>query len=811
MQINEAYWGGADKRQPVSGVYGFEITTYDLKTALNTDFLPLNEELDTSIAPWSINPNSGIAGLYYPTFWRVGEENKATGNLERIHDADDVDVNGVPFYFALPEYSGNGGFTFNWTARNGYSQATIQDTTPNNLRDRVYPVTNFDYSRLAYYVQLVVADYKIDDVTNDSTFWANGTMTLDNYINNQVDRPILGLRFIPYYATYEDYPNDRTQIELLMNSLGKKQPLQSTTAELIGYDVDYIDDFMTINAANVNTSMPTIGTYGIYASYTIAGDGQWATNASDSLKFNYTIDRTNLPIAHCIRGWHVTTKWTGAASIYYRTELRPDGFESYDKLKDYILTEAAFLGTWFCTDATDIATTEPGSTENWYLGQIGQDGITTGQYERGANTANYENSTWGENPWENSPWQGRSDDPTPYDKSLTSSIIRTPIAESFGTKTYLMTETALKGFIDLITYTSYQSAQHPEDFADDQIEAFGTEDPISLIESIVVYPMDMRMPWGGQSEYSNVDENPLAVTSTNQISIGNTTVTLNGLDGQIYLLDPYTSNPAYAPKSLNYFQRYHSFLDYNPYCSAQLQVPFCGSSRIDPEIFVGHKIGVLYDVDILSGSCKAWVLRDGLAIDTLTGNIGARVSVSAQDFSGRINAEIQTNASLQAQKWKQQKNYATMAASTIGGLVAGTATAGPLGGAVAGGMAFLNGLNNVEATEKQMQNAEYALESTEMPFKQILTGSGFLSQWDEWAVRLNVFRPTFLNGYTKDDFGDYGHTVGFACLKYDTLSNYSGLTVCSSADLTGVAATDKEISMIKQALQTGVYLPTPTE
>ena len=161
------------------------------------------------------------------------------------------------------------------------------------------------------------------------------------------------------------------------------------------------------------------------------------------------------------------------------------------------------------------------------------------------------------------------------------------------------------------------------------------------------------MPWGGEGEFAALSNTPLSVTETNQILIGNTTVTLNNLSEQIYLLDPYVSNPAYAPKSLNYFQRYHSFLDYEPYCSAELYIPFCGSTKINPEIFVGHKIGVLYDVDILSGGCKVWVLRDGLAVDTLTGNIGARVSVSAQDFSSRINAEIQTNASLQAQKWRQ--------------------------------------------------------------------------------------------------------------------------------------------------------------
>lgn len=829
MQINTDYWGGADKRQPVSGVYDFEITTYDLKTALNTDFLPLNEELDTSISPWSINPNSGIAGLYYPTFWRVGEENKATGNLERIHDENDVDVNGVPFYFALPEYSGNGGFTFNWTARNGYSQATIQDTTPNNLRDRVYPVTNFDYSRLAYYVQLVVAGYKLEDVTSDSEFWSNGTMTLDNYINNQETRPILGLRFIPYYATYEAYPNDRTQIELLMNSIAKKQPLQSTTAELIGYDVDYIDDFMTINAANVNTSMPTIGTYGIYASYAIAGDGQWATNASDSLKFNYTIDRTNLMIAHCIPGWHVTTQWTGAASIYYRTELRPGDFESYDKLKDYILKEAAYLGAWFCTDATDIATTEPGSTNNWYLGEIGEDGITTGHYEQGADTANLDNSTWGDNPWEDSGWKGRSDDPNPYDKNLQSNVGFCVSDPSRGTADYLMTGQALDELIGVLTW--YKSAEAAGDVPEGTcVTLFGTTDPFECISSIIMFPLDLTYGnWGG-APGNGMTGTPMAANQG--VYVGNTELVCTtdeydpGVDPPQYLyiksyndilaIDWYNSVPLYHSKIINYFQRYHSFLDYEPYCSAELYIPFCGSVKIDPELFVGHSISVGYNVSPTEGSVRADIYRDALVVDTVTGNMGVQINFTSSDVVARNNAIQQQNATIQAQKANVAKSLAQFALGTAatlatGGAAGAATTALTAKRGIALGSAALGAAGTLEGAHRSIQAAEYQIKNAETPYKQLLSGAGFLSaQCFEPAIRLVIYRPTFLDGYTRDNFGDYGHDVGFACLKFDTLNHYSGLTVCSSADLTGVAATAKEIEIIKQALQTGVYLPAST-
>ena len=812
MRINEDFWGDSEDR---TSLYDgtFETTDYDLMTAMNNDRIPLNEPLDTSISPWSINADADVAQLWYPIFYRDGETTKILGSIYNIHNEDDITVNGVPIYFAVPHYSGNGGFAFNWFARNGYSQAVIQDTTANTLRDKIYPVTKFDYGRLAHLIRLRVADYKISDVTNESSFWASGVTTLDAYITNQIDRPILGIDFVPYYATYEDYPNNREQIQIIVNSIALKDPMPIQGEGLNGYDIDFIDDYMTLNKCNadtINYGTTTIGTYGSQAFYTLGADSVWATNAADSIQYNYGVDRNNLAILHTGGSrWSLEKFWTGAYTIYYRTELRPESFDSYDDLKDYILTQAAYLGTWFCTDATDIATTEPGSTSNWYLGEIGENGITTGRYEQGANTANLNNSTWVD-PWEESGWSGRSEDPTNYDTSLTSDIQRPHTMESFGTKTYLMTDFALKAFLDLVTYDAYVEARQASDMEDYELgmtDKYGTTNPLELLDSVTVYPMDMRYQWGGESQWSRVLSSPLTTVSTKQILIGNTTVTMQNLDGQIHLLDVYSSTPSYAPKQLNYFQKYHCFLDYAPYCSAELYVPFCGSVSIDPELFAGHKVGVIYDVDILSGSCKAFIMRDNLVVDTVTGNIGARVAINAQDFGQKINAEIQTNATIQAQKWKQAKNYATMATTTIGGLVAGTAMGGPVGGAVTGGAAFLNALNNVVSTEKQMQNAEYALESTEIPFKQLLTGSGFLSQWDEFATRLMIYRPTFLDRYGMSDFGNYGHTVGFGCLKFDTLSNYSGLTVCSSADLTGCSATDKEISMIKQALQTGVYLP----
>lgn len=828
MQINEEYWGGADKRQTINGI---EYTTYDLMTALNNGDIPFNEPLDTSISPWSINGAADAVGLAYPMGWRIGEENKAKIGAEFLNDDVDSKVNGVPFYFAVPNYSGNGGFNFNWFARNGYSQATIQDTTENTFRDKIYPVTNFDYSRFAYYLQLVVADYPIDEVTNANSFWSTSLTDMNTYFGPNYDsfwknKPILGIRMVPYYAANEDYPNNRTAVELIMNSIGLKKPMLEQGPGLNGYDVDYIDDFMTLNKGNVNTSAASIGTYGMYAYYVIAGDGNWATNAGDALQYNYYVSNYNLQITHVGDGniWEIVPFWTGTATIYYRTELRSSKFADENAFKDYILKQAAYYGTWFCLDAINIQNTAPGSTDNWYIGEIGSDGITTGNYEKGSDTSRIDNSTW-KDPWEDSGWKGRSEDPNKYDKDLETKLSTQIMIDDPGTVDYIMTVPAFKALVDKIN-EKYQEIVTDAIFSPEQKEialyaAFGTTDnPLTLIKVANRFPFDL-----GTGLHSS---------PTDTVRIGNYEVTLTDESAHIGIVEWNSIVPDYPngflygfrtkPSSgiqngINYYQNYKSFLDYEPYCSATLMVPWCGSIKIDPELFVGHQIRCEYVYDVYSGACTASIFRDKLVVDKITGSIGAPFNITSLDFTATLDSQAQARAYQRAEHENIGKILSDVAIGgvTVAATVATAGTAAPItAGALASGMAGKVALGAGIKTAHDIHSAQvaadnYHVKPAGVSFKQLGSDEGMLGLWRyEKKLRLNITRPTFLNGYTRDNFGDYGHTVGFACLKYETLNNFSGLTVCGSVDLNGVAATSQEIEMIRKALQTGVYLPAPT-
>ena len=87
-----------------------------------------------------------------------------------------------------------------------------------------------------------------------------------------------------------------------------------------------------------------------------------------------------------------------------------------------------------------------------------------------------------------------------------------------------------------------------------------------------------------------------------------------------------------------------SFLDYSPYVSAALELPFCGIVPIDINKIMGGTIGVRYIIDILTGNCLAEVyFKDRAQPDkTLwqlysrySGNCAYHIPITADENGGK--------------------------------------------------------------------------------------------------------------------------------------------------------------------------------
>lgn len=105
-----------------------------------------------------------------------------------------------------------------------------------------------------------------------------------------------------------------------------------------------------------------------------------------------------------------------------------------------------------------------------------------------------------------------------------------------------------------------------------------------------------------------------------------------------------------------------SFLDYAPYTSIQLFLPFIGTVDLDTDEVMGKTLHVVYRFDIVSGACTAVVEVDGNVFYQYSGQAAIACPVTSANFSEYISAAI------------------GVVGTTVGGLIGGAVGAGIGGG-----------------------------------------------------------------------------------------------------------------------------------
>lgn len=341
--------------------------------------------------------------------------------------------------------------------------------------------------------------------------------------------------------------------------------------------------------------------------------------------------------------------------------------------------------------------------------------------------------------------------------------------------------------------------------------ALGLNSPMDVIKSVIFFPFNVT-PYvnydNGQPYYwgvYNLSEDKEIGPPVEGDEWWTPPVEIAGLgnNGYYFIGDSTSGGGFIDGGSCYYFPEYNNFLDFEPYCSAEIIVPFCGSVRIDPKFFMGHTIRVKYLVDWLTGACTALICRDELAVKQIQGQIGFQIPVYGTDWGRYYNSIYEGSTNLKSAELGRLTDTVSLVGSVGGAMGSSTggassAFAGLGAGAKVAGTAISDSL--------AVNDANYRLHSTTMPYGQIGTSTPLCAAKNEMKCRLNIYRPVFLSGYGKDNYGKYGHTTGFACLENKALSTYSGYTVASSVDLKGINATENEKKKIKALLSGGVYL-----
>ncbi|MEE1054173.1 MAG: hypothetical protein U0L33_07565 [Acutalibacteraceae bacterium] len=497
--------------------------------------------------------------------------------------------------------------------------------------------------------------------------------------------------------------------------------------------------------------------------------------------YDYWSNRGNVKTTVCI--WGAPT--TDYNANYYQYVKGKNGTFNTDNGKltyykeygegEWILRCVASLGLFFAVKRTTAYTGALDDTD-MYCGVIDDNGLCHGDYTRGTDNRNQPQYSWANT-------NDSTYDPTaPIDPNTYSNTTAFNFIGGLSTmlKRYVLDArgvASLGGDLFKIGDDIVTGAGNYVDYDNIILNNFLTNNPIDAIVSLKKYPV-RDIPHTG-------NRHPL--------KLGKVQIATTGFDM------PYSSF-MYLFKPIKVFPRFgNSFLDYAPYTTLELYIPFCGTVQLDPNDVMGHTLDVQLLIDYTTGNSDAFISVDNLVIKTASGQIAIDIPVTGTE-SATVNANL-SNGIINGKMAKaNSETYAISAKFTPEG--------------------WLNNIKNPigaasEYFNRQMQQAgaDYALQHTPTPLRSISSSTPVGGWAIDFNCRLIITYPTgnVINNTTPPDFNNdelakYGHINGFATLDNATMDKYSGLVVADTINLDGIAATENEKDLIRAACKEGCYI-----
>lgn len=354
-----------------------------------------------------------------------------------------------------------------------------------------------------------------------------------------------------------------------------------------------------------------------------------------------------------------------------------------------------------------------------------------------------------------------------------------------GLKTYILNETALNGFHDFMFADAFNSTW------DSIRKVFGKPQDCIVGFNALYIP-----------DITNAPKN---------IAIGN-------LDTGVSAGIPTSQWVQIDCGTVHVDEAWGSFLDYPPFTSASLYLPFCGTIELPVNEIMNADVSITYNIDITTGSCVASVYShkegDGqykpsidATIARTQGNIGMQIPWSAADASRQWSAIGQIAAVAVATA--VSSGTLAVAATSAGSAGVATATTSAVGaaeGATAGGIAAKAGQ---AAASSFIRNAGVAGATVlnnvgYIPYATVTRGG---TAQNVFGV-LQYFTPYLLITRPIQSYPDnYRHYHGLPCNITTRLSELDGYTQVAAIeldDLEGITPT--EIAMLHETLTTGFYI-----
>lgn len=219
--------------------------------------------------------------------------------------------------------------------------------------------------------------------------------------------------------------------------------------------------------------------------------------------------------------------------------------------------------------------------------------------------------------------------------------------------------------------------------------------------------------------------------------------------------------------------RSYDFLDYEPYTNLSIYLPFIGIKKLDTSICMGRTLKVVYNIDVITGTCRAMIYINGYVMYSFNGNCGVDIPISSMN---RAQVEMGFLSSL------------------VG--VAGGAGVATVGMAMNNPYAVINGTANSIQSGLNMASSQYNT-----------TTNGTSSPNIDFNINRKCYiiydRPVLYNDLLTDTFY---HTNGRVSHKTRKLFQLRGYTEISPNTDLQIKCTTDELEELRNILSSGFII-----
>lgn len=433
----------------------------------------------------------------------------------------------------------------------------------------------------------------------------------------------------------------------------------------------------------------------------------------------------------------------GYADLWDKTYFATgsDVYTGYVPVFDYSIENIhklySRMGTYY-TFSENLAKQGNLNQNGIYCGIISDDGKITGKYSEGAENAKQIQTTW-DTPtdWQDNPCNGISNtDPNNYTDKIDLNKPTLSNVNVFN-RSFAVNANTVKKLADFLWNADETKFQEIVKGL-----ALMGENPMNGIIDLRLFPFNVALK--------------NSATGAENIVIGRTDTGVSG----IKLTEKV--NSLIDLGECVFFTKFKNFLDYEPYTTAQLYIPYIGVVPVSTAEFMGHKISVKMIVDYTTGAGTAIVFKDDIPFIYRNGVVGVSIPMTGNDSASYAS---------------------TVIGNVIGGAVGGVSSiaSGNVGGVISSAEKLYSGF----ATGTNYQEAS--------------ASSPSVATWQPQHCYFIIDRP-ILN--VPDN---YGRTIGFACEKTGKLSDFKGFTVVNNPEI-NFRCTDSERQYIVNMLQGGVFV-----